>query len=216
MQAYLNNPKLKEQVLAELQAHYDADNFIKGTYWENGKGCAVGCLLKSGNHIEYEKKYGIPVYLARLEDEIFEGLSNGEAKEWPLDFMSSFEVGKDYSNVVWDFLKWLLLEYLLPKVTEAGKIFDNVRQSLKDCAAVLGKDCTDAADAAYAALDAADAADYRSAADAAYAAYSAAAAYDAADYAVNYAVDYAADYSLDCAAAYTEFSNKLIELIKKV
>jgi len=73
MKAYHNDPELKKKVLSELQHHYDADNIVKGRYWENGKGCAVGCLLKSGNHIEYEEKFGIPVQLAYLEDGIFEG-----------------------------------------------------------------------------------------------------------------------------------------------
>lgn len=139
MKAYHNNAALKEQVLQELKHHYDADNFIQGRYWENGKGCAIGCLLKSGNHIEYEERFGIPVHLAQLEDKIFERLPADKAKEWPLQFMSSFEVGKDYSNVVWDFLRWLLIEFLLPKVTGKGKIYNNVRKALRQCGEFLGR-----------------------------------------------------------------------------
>ena len=45
--AYHNDPAVKTAIMAQLQAHYDADDLIKGQYWENGKGCAVGCTLHS-------------------------------------------------------------------------------------------------------------------------------------------------------------------------
>ncbi len=246
MKAYHGKESLKQEVLAELQAHYEADNFIQGfVYWDGRKGCAVGCLLKSGNHIEYEERFGIPVYLAHLEDAIFEGLSLADSKNWPLRFMSAFEVGKDYSGVVWDFLRWLLLDFLLPQIKNEGKIYDDVRTSIKGVADVLGKgtayaayaavDAVDAAaDAAdtvadaYAAVDAADTvADAYAAVDAArtaayvaaYAAAAAAAA-DAAAYAAAAADAYAARtaaYAADArAAAYKIFADKLIELIKEI
>jgi len=74
MLAYHNNPKIKQDILQQLQIHHDADEIIKGVYWENGKGCAVGCTLHSRNHQEYETRFGIPEVLAHLEDAIFEGL----------------------------------------------------------------------------------------------------------------------------------------------
>jgi len=225
MKAYHGKESLKQEVLAELKAHYEADNFIQGDYWDGKKGCAVGCLLKSGNHIEYEERFGIPVYLAHLEDAIFEGLSLADSKNWPLRFMSAFEVGKDYSGVVWDFLRWLLLDFLLPQIKNQGKIYDDVRTSIKGVADVLEKDT---ADVAYADADAAArAAAY--AADAAYAyaartaartaAYAAAAAYADADAAARAAAS-AAAYVYTAAAAdadaYIIFSDKLIELIKEI
>ena len=42
MLAYHNDPAIKSKLLADLQAHADADRLVKGQYWENGKGCAVG------------------------------------------------------------------------------------------------------------------------------------------------------------------------------
>lgn len=230
MKAYHGKESLKQEVLAELKAHYEADNFIQGfVYWDGRKGCAVGCLLKSGNHIEYEERFGIPIHLAGLEDFIFEGLPIADSKRWPLRFMSAFEVGKDYSSVVWDFLRWLLLDFLLPQIKNEGKIYDDVRTSIKGVADVLGKGT---ADAAYAAVNAAYAA-----ADAAYAAYAVAdAAADAARTdaraaggaaeaaaAVVRAVAAAdADAAARAAAsaadadAYKIFADKLIELIKEI
>ena len=170
---------------------------------------------------ELKEKYGIPICLARLEDTIFEGLPNNKAKSWPIRFMSSFKEGKDYSRVVWDFLRWLLLDYLFPKITQEGKIFDDVRKSLKDCADVLGKEDAARVDARADAYVAAHAAADRAAAffaaeDAAYAAaedaaYAAAAAAGACEVRAVAAAAYA--YTAD---AYILFSEKLIEIIEAV
>jgi hypothetical protein len=112
MQAYLNDPSLKEKILQQLQQHYDADEIIKGVYWENGKGCAIGCILhdQNGNHWRFESELGIPMILAELIDGLFEALPNAVAKEWPLKIMSTFETGRDYSNVWYKFVIWLLID----------------------------------------------------------------------------------------------------------
>ncbi len=89
MQAFNNDQKIKEFYLSRIREHYKADEIIKGAYWENGKGCAVGCTIHSSNHEDYEKIFGIPISLARLEDSIFERLENSLAKEWPLKFLES-------------------------------------------------------------------------------------------------------------------------------
>jgi len=211
MKAYHGKESLKQEVLAELKAHYEADNFIQGDYWDGKKGCAVGCLLKSGNHIEYEERFGIPVYLAHLEDAIFEGLSLADSKNWPLRFMSAFEVGKDYSGVVWDFLRWLLLDFLLPQIKNEGKIYDDVRTSIKGVADVLGKGTAVRANAYAARADAAAAA----AADA-YAARADAYAAAYADAYADVADAYAARAAAAAADAYKIFADKLIELIKEI
>ena len=113
MLAYHNDPALRDAVLAEIRQHMDADALIQGYgYWKNGKGCAVGCLLKSGNHIEYEERFGIPVQLAHLEDTIFENLSKTESDAWPLRFMSAAQSGADLSLVAAKFTLFLVEEAL--------------------------------------------------------------------------------------------------------
>ena len=74
----------KDGVLKQLRAHARADEIVKGRYWEDGKGCAVGCTVHSDSHAAYEAQFGVPQMLARLEDTIFEGLPNDEAKKWPI------------------------------------------------------------------------------------------------------------------------------------
>ena len=99
LRAFPFGNKQKEDILKQLQEHYDADEIIKGQYWENGKGCAEGCTIHSCDHQMYETQLGIHATLAHLEDVIFEGLPNKLAKNWPIDFVSSINVGADLSLV---------------------------------------------------------------------------------------------------------------------
>jgi hypothetical protein len=133
MIAYRNDLALKEKILAQLQAHHDADEIVKGQYWENGKGCAVGCTIHSGNHAEYERRFGIPQMLARLEDSIFEGLPNGNAKAWPMRFMGAIKPGSDLSRIGWQFMHWLLTD----ETVNPGINHPLVRDAVKQCADVL-------------------------------------------------------------------------------
>lgn len=45
MKAFHNDKKIKAKYLARVKAHIKAGEVIKGKYWENGKGCAVGCTI---------------------------------------------------------------------------------------------------------------------------------------------------------------------------
>ena len=110
MKAFLGDPAIKQQYLARLRAHAQADELIHGTYWEHGKGCAVGCTVHSSNHTAYETELGIPEVLARLEDGLFESLPNGDAKEFPIQFLDAIPVGADLSRVWPSFAVWLLLD----------------------------------------------------------------------------------------------------------
>lgn len=110
MLSYHNDRKIKENILAQLQAHFSADEIIKGVYWENGKGCAIGCILHSNNHSEGEDRFGIPVAIFYLIDVLFEGLPNHLSKSFPLRVMSAISVGVDLSLVTYQFLHWLLVD----------------------------------------------------------------------------------------------------------
>ena len=97
-----------------IEKHRQADHIIQGTYGEdsNGywKGCAVGCSIHSLNRLKgkkfstsdhsiYETELGIPEWLARLEDTIFEGLPKAEAVKWPERFTQAIPVGADLGPV---------------------------------------------------------------------------------------------------------------------
>ena len=215
MEAYHSNPELKAQFVALITAHEAADEIVQGTYWNDGRGCAVGCSIDSlnritgtrhshDNHAAYESLIGVPRILARLEDGIFEGLPLDVAKTWPRRFAEAIRPGADLSGVWTCFAVWLLTD------AEHGVIrfAKNKRQrtaiqavaelySRQIAGETISKNAwQSAAYAAAAAADAAYAAD--AATTAAYAAYAAA---DAADAAADAA--YAADaYAAAAADAY--------------
>lgn len=93
MLSFHNDEKVKEKYVNRIKKHKEMDNILQGTAWKNGKGCAVGCTLENYDHSRYPIELGLPEWLARLEDAIFEGLSVEKAKEWPLLFLESIPVG---------------------------------------------------------------------------------------------------------------------------
>ena len=216
--------EVKDFYLARVATHHAADQIIQGKYWEHGKGCAVGCTIHGHDHSKYENELGIPRIIARLEDRIFEGIPNEEAKEFPLQFLQAIPVGKDLTPVWKKFLVWLLIDKTTGTINHAKKI--ETKKAIKDVAELIEKSITEnvtteqfaevrkAADAAAAAAYAAYAA--------AAAAYAAAAA-DAADAAAADAAAYAAAYAAADAAAdarkkartkrYHGMRDKLIELL---
>lgn len=131
--AYHGKQSEKDAILSQLRHHYDADELVKGQYWEGGKCCAVGCTIHGSDHSQYQPRFGIPEMLARLEDCIFEGLQNGSAKEWPLQFMGAIKPGADLSRVGWQFLHWLLTD----EKVNPGINHPLVKDAVKQCADIL-------------------------------------------------------------------------------
>lgn len=75
LQSFHNDIAIKQKYLDRVIAHRKADNIIRGQGWSNGKGCAVGCTLENYDHAQYPIELGIPEWLARVEDTLFEGMT---------------------------------------------------------------------------------------------------------------------------------------------
>ena len=135
MLAYLNDHALKSATLAEMAAHREADELVQGRYWDNGKGCAVGCLSHDpkGGHAALAKRLGIPLPLLHLEDAIFERLPLAKARLWPEQFLGAIAPGADLSRVSWQFLYWLLTD----ATVNPGIMHPLVRDAVAQCAAVI-------------------------------------------------------------------------------
>jgi hypothetical protein len=137
--AFHGDPAIKAHYLARIAAHEAADEIIKGFYWEDGKGCAVGCTIHSSSHDRYETELGIPQALALLQDGLFEVLPNGDAKTFPRLFLGAIPVGADLALVVPRFLHWLLVD---PKdgainYVEDGRPYTGqVRKAINDVGAL--------------------------------------------------------------------------------
>ena len=232
----------KDEFIKEIKWHKEQDAFMRGTYNEgnknNFKGCAVGCSINSINkllgtayeydeHIDMAETLQVPEWLVRLEDKIFEGLSEKDSKEWPLRFSEAINEGADLDKIKPEFLVYVLEsmpgahEFVHRAIAlwKRDDLYSNAWK--KESCAVYD----DAADAAYAA-DAYDAA-------AAYAYAAANATANANDYANAYAnacaianananatanaaayAAYAAGAGREREEIYKKFSDKLIELIK--
>src|SRR3990167_29172 len=154
MKSYNSDTKLKTALVKEMKHHKKADQIIKGTYGtENGvwKGCAVGCAIhslnlkkktdwKTDDHSVYEKELGIPLFLAHLEDNIFENLPSKDAPQFAVDFLEAIPVGVDLSPVKYKFLRYILEENH-KTVTALKDIKDDLRKQVLDaidlCMAVM-------------------------------------------------------------------------------
>lgn len=135
MLTFTNTPVTKLQLVRVLKAHQRADRIVQGHYWIDaiigeGSGCAVGCTLHDfgddpSDHSAYERLFGIPEVLAYLEDGIFEGLPEDDARKWPLRFANAIPEGKDLSLVWPKFAVWMLLDPEIGALqfvkTDAGK-----------------------------------------------------------------------------------------------
>ena len=235
MLTFENDSSQKKIILEQLQTHYDADEIVKGHYWQAGKGCAVGCILHSSNHSEFEERFNIPEWFARLIDEIFEGLPNEEAKEFPINVWKAIPEGKNLDKVRWKFNSFLMdevretvlgLTILDPKLKK--QVLDAISQSkeVNDNALSTGYWDQDAAYAdvyataaaraaacaAYAYADSATYAAARAAACAARAAAGAARVAAGAARVAAYAAR-AADAAAAYADAYSKYSKKLIKIL---
>ena len=124
--SYKGDKNLKEKFVKEIEKHRKADAIEQGTYGhQNGtwKGCAVACSLRSlaiidgedlvtayNDHTLYETKLGIPEWIARLEDTLFEGLPVKDAKKWPEQFSKAIPVGINLEPIKWKFCAYLMKE----------------------------------------------------------------------------------------------------------
>ena len=123
--AYKMHPAVTKTAFVDLmEGHREADRIVQGTYWENGRGCAVGCGLHSvraltglalshSDHAALAAQVGVPEVLERLQDRIFEGLPRELAREWPLRFAGAIPDGADLA-AVWPKFAVALLRNLPP------------------------------------------------------------------------------------------------------
>lgn len=235
MRAFHNNQQLQEKFFVRVKNHYDADEIIKGVYWEKGKGCAIGCMVHSSNHIDLERIFGIPEWLSLLIDRLFEKMENKYSKEFVMDFTKVVTRHSFLGFDNWQHIYHQICLYILEKICNN---IDNPLVSLpisnvitlhrleetnkeKWAAAYAAATAAEAAaKAAYAAATAAvDIADTAAAYTAVYiATTTASAAYDASAYDATAAANAAAydDTAYTAATTYKLIANKLLELLDEV
>ena len=86
--------------------HQKADQLVQGGWWnsEEKKGCFYGCAVHENDEYAIEKaiqKFGIEPWIAYWSEQVFEGLPQKLALNWPvelLDAMIQFE-GEHYKEI---------------------------------------------------------------------------------------------------------------------
>ena len=129
---------VKQFYLNRLLAHEKADEIIQGVGWEDGKGCAVGCTLNNYDHAAYETELGLPEWLARLEDTLFENIPNADAKKFPRELLEAIPVGRNLDKVKWQFCSYLINENIerVLKLTFEEKLKQQVLDAQRQVLAV--------------------------------------------------------------------------------
>lgn len=115
MLSFHNQQQVKNKYIERVQRHAALGNIIQGLGWEDGKGGAVGCTLEYydyENLERYRTELGLPVWLAILEEHIFDNLPPKEARIWPEIFLQAIPVGVDI-NLVYDRLAIKRLDRLI-------------------------------------------------------------------------------------------------------
>jgi hypothetical protein len=108
MMSFFGSQCLRDAVVERVREHQRLDQIAQSIYWDGSKGCAIGCVLHSGEHLAFEQQLGLPVFLAYMDEHIFEKLPLEEAKAWPLRFIEAVPVGVDLELVFPRFMHWLL------------------------------------------------------------------------------------------------------------
>jgi hypothetical protein len=108
LQAFHNKESEKQKYVSRMKSHIAADELIRGEGWTGKKGCAVGCTLNRYNHKCYQDELGLPEWLARLEDTLFEGMSLEKSKTFPLEFLEAIPVGANLDKTFHKFCIYVL------------------------------------------------------------------------------------------------------------
>ena len=200
--AFHGKQELKDERLARVAEHRRLDNLQRMATGEGGKGCAVWCTMNKYDHAAYETELGIPEWIARMEDHLFENLAMDEAMAWPEKFLQAIPVGKsDWDEVYHNYCEWLLADPTDGVIKFVGE-FKDVKESIERVAMLHRERSTD--DSAW---SAARSAAWSAARSAAWSA-AASAAESAADSAA-----WSAARSAAWSAAVTRQADKLIELL---
>jgi hypothetical protein len=118
LRAYHGDPAVKAKYVARMQAHMVADELRQQYgYWQPDhdgvmRGCALGCALEQKDevHATFERELGGPRQLAHLIDSLFESVSPAFAHTFPLRVLEAMVAGGDVTQVVAQFVVWLLTD----------------------------------------------------------------------------------------------------------
>lgn len=101
MRAFHNNPLLKKEALDELIAHEKIHDMNRGIHWTSHDKITFTAGINHCDfvHKKYEFRFGIPDSIFIIEDKIYEGLPENEAKDWHVSFIESIPLNANLLDV---------------------------------------------------------------------------------------------------------------------
>lgn len=111
MIAYHGDEKIKGKYLDRVHAHIKADKLKSSVGWRDNiriLGRYVGVTPEKYDYKLYEIELGIPEWLARACDVLFDGMSYGNSMEWPATFLKAITPGVDLDKIKIPFLIFVL------------------------------------------------------------------------------------------------------------
>jgi hypothetical protein len=113
--AFFGDKAVKKKYVDRVRAHQAADHLIRGQGWTGTRGCAVGCTYEKYDHSRAPIETGTPEWLARIEDTLFESMSESKSRTFPEKFLLAIPVGADLEPVKAKFV-CMLMEHAIKSV----------------------------------------------------------------------------------------------------
>jgi len=124
------NQELKNQWIATMQAHQDADRLVQGTWWspETFTGCFFGCAMQTQESAVEKAAIAmqLPSWLLHYAEILFEDLPVKEALAFPVEMLKAIPVDSTFTNL----LKTLIISSLTSLVAPED---EEVLQLVIDC-----------------------------------------------------------------------------------
>ena len=111
----------KNELLSQLKYHQDLDAFVQGQWLLNEKlenndfkGCFYGCTMQTNDNpiLKFSEKYDIDLWYCYLTEKIFEGLPDGQYRQFPYRSIEILPLNFDFNIVKSQFHKAILLKQL--------------------------------------------------------------------------------------------------------
>lgn len=118
--------KPKQFYLDRIIAHENADEVVRGKTWDGTKGCSIGCTLNDYSHSAYAAAGIGPEWLAKVQDVLFEGMSETKSRTWTSNIVLAIpdRLHGNINHPDWDKVK---AQFLIVTLKSALKSFDHAK-----------------------------------------------------------------------------------------
>lgn len=114
--------EVKSRMIELADEHQKNDEYLAGRFWNNGKGCSIGCTihdakklglvdeLEYGDHAALAKVLGVPEFVTRIMDTIFEWLPDAERPAFTPLVLRTIRPDRHYATLQDHFSAWCMLD----------------------------------------------------------------------------------------------------------